>query len=78
MVAHITDEWIRLLKPLEVTETHVVVNVTNGTYGIVKRMEKSFNPTGGQVLLFLMRPGSKRQILNVITAPANVPLREVK
>ncbi|XP_070683905.1 NACHT, LRR and PYD domains-containing protein 1b allele 5-like [Pempheris klunzingeri] len=84
-VVHLTDDGMSILQPLEVTETHVVVNTPQLTvFGIVWDIIKRFKnfmtkPVCGQILLFL-RPVNRRgrHILSVILLPSNVPLQEVK
>lgn len=80
-VAHFSDEGMSLMKPLEITETHVVVNVPHlSAFGlvldIIKRILNIHKPISGQVLLF-HRPMQNRK-LNVFLLPENVPLPEVK
>ncbi|XP_039889494.1 NACHT, LRR and PYD domains-containing protein 12-like [Simochromis diagramma] len=81
-VVHITDDGMSIIQPLEITETHVVVDVPHlSAFGLVwDLVERFFNymtkPIRGQVLLFLRnRP---RPILSVMLLPGNVPLHDVK
>ncbi|CAI5678942.1 unnamed protein product [Oreochromis niloticus] len=81
-VVHITDDGLSIIQPLEITETHVVVDVPHlSAFGLVwDLVERFFNymtkPVRGQVLLFLRnRP---RPILSVMLLPGNVPLHDVK
>ncbi|XP_041824000.1 NACHT, LRR and PYD domains-containing protein 1b allele 3-like [Melanotaenia boesemani] len=77
-VAHITDDdGMNILKPLEITDTHVVVKVPHlSNFGLlwdtVKRFLKINLPVNGQVLLFHRSP-----ILDVLLLPENIPLPEV-
>ncbi|XP_041823962.1 NACHT, LRR and PYD domains-containing protein 7-like isoform X2 [Melanotaenia boesemani] len=84
-VVHISDDGMSRLKPLEITDTHVVVNVTHlSAFGLVinflKRLWNNTKPVKGQVLLFLRPPNikTKTQNLNVFLLPCNVPVEEVK
>lgn len=73
-VAHITGARLNFLKPLEITDTHVVVDVPHlSAFGLVV----DFMPINGQVLLFLRPPNKKYQVLDVILLPHNIPLSEV-
>ncbi|XP_030584045.1 NACHT, LRR and PYD domains-containing protein 3-like [Archocentrus centrarchus] len=81
-VVHITDDGMSIIQPLEITETHVVVDVPHlSAFGIVWDLTARFfnygtKPIRGQVLLFLRnRP---RLILSVMLLPGNVPLHDVK
>ncbi|XP_039470008.1 NACHT, LRR and PYD domains-containing protein 12-like isoform X2 [Oreochromis aureus] len=81
-VVHITDDGLSIIQPLEITETHVVVDVPHlSAFGLVWDLTKRFfnymtKPVRGQVLLFLRnRP---RPILSVMLLPGNVPLHDVK
>uniref|UniRef100_UPI0037E93EA3 NACHT, LRR and PYD domains-containing protein 12-like n=1 Tax=Semicossyphus pulcher TaxID=241346 RepID=UPI0037E93EA3 len=84
-VLHITDDGMSVIRPLEITETHVVVETPHlSAFGIVWDLVKRFmnfmtTPVRGQVLLFL-RPAYRGMhlILSVILLPGNVPLQEVK
>ncbi|XP_070784623.1 caspase recruitment domain-containing protein 8-like [Enoplosus armatus] len=81
-VVHIADDGMSILKPLEITDTHVVVSVPHlSAFGIVWDIVKRLwtKPVIGQVLLFLGPPNPKtqRQKLNVLLLPSNIPLDEV-
>ncbi|XP_053193385.1 NACHT, LRR and PYD domains-containing protein 1 homolog [Scomber japonicus] len=80
-VVHITDDGMSILEPLEITDTHVVVNVPHFSllgliWDVVKRL---LNITiRGQVLLFLRPPDDDDdQILDVFLLQGNIPLSEV-
>ncbi|KAM7418373.1 hypothetical protein PAMA_015816 [Pampus argenteus] len=84
-VVNISDDGVNIIQPLEVTETHVVVDIPHlSAFGIVWDLIKRFTnfmtkPVNGQVLLFLRPPlRSGKQIISVILLPSNVPLLEVK
>ncbi|XP_062273930.1 uncharacterized protein LOC133979436 [Scomber scombrus] len=83
-VVHITDDGMSILESLEITDTHVVVNVSHfSVFGLVwNRIKRLLNipmPVSGQVLLFLRAPNpkTKRQYLDVFLLPRNIPLQEV-
>ncbi|XP_074549433.1 uncharacterized protein LOC141807369 isoform X3 [Halichoeres trimaculatus] len=77
-VAHATDHGKSFLKPLEITDTHVVVNVPKlSTFGLVwdfieKSLENSL--VNGLVLLFLRPPGDGHQVLDVFLVPENTDM----
>eukprot|EP00064_Thunnus_orientalis_P024307 superscaffoldBa00010228_g24593 len=80
-VVHISDDGMSFLEPLEITDTHVVVDVSHlSVFGLVLETIKRFfspNPIRGQVLLF-HRPAYKKQSpkLNMFLLPDNVPVPE--
>ncbi|XP_067308702.1 NACHT, LRR and PYD domains-containing protein 1 homolog isoform X2 [Pseudorasbora parva] len=80
-VAHLTGGNIAIMQPLQVTETHVMIDIRDlSLFGAIKRMFFPPSPICGQVLVFL-RPLTVRQrenILDVHLLPWNVPLSEVK
>ncbi|XP_028266242.1 NACHT, LRR and PYD domains-containing protein 1b allele 1-like isoform X2 [Parambassis ranga] len=81
-VAHFSDDGFCILEPLEVTDTHVVVDVPHlSPFGLVwDAITRFLNiQRAGQVLLF-HRPAHMRpsQRLNVFLLPENAPLEEVK
>ncbi|XP_056600682.1 NACHT, LRR and PYD domains-containing protein 1b allele 2-like isoform X2 [Triplophysa dalaica] len=83
-VAHFTNGTVEILQPLKVTETHVIISITELCwFGIIKKLKKKMfpgAPTCAQVLLFL-RPitvAQNQKILNVYLLPGNVPLPEVQ
>ncbi|XP_056227489.1 uncharacterized protein LOC130166142 isoform X13 [Seriola aureovittata] len=83
-VVHISDDGMSILKPREITDTHVIVDIPHlSAFGLVWDIIKRFlnigKPIRGQVLLF-RQPTYKRQSrkLNVFLLPDNVPVQEVK
>ncbi|XP_067341592.1 NACHT, LRR and PYD domains-containing protein 12-like isoform X3 [Channa argus] len=80
-VAQIIDDGMNFLEPLEITDTHVIVQVPRlSAYGVVWDLVKRFlKPVSSQILLFLQPPNSKtqKQNLNVLLLPINIPLDEV-
>ncbi|XP_053183734.1 NACHT, LRR and PYD domains-containing protein 1a-like [Scomber japonicus] len=82
-VVHITDDGMSILEPLEITDTHVVVNVPHFSllglvWDVVMRFVNIIRPIRGQVLLFLRPPDDDDdQILDVFLLQSNIPLSEV-
>ncbi|XP_029380343.1 NLR family CARD domain-containing protein 3-like, partial [Echeneis naucrates] len=83
-VVHITDDGMSFLKPLEITDTHVIVKVSHlSAFGLVwlgemlQRLLNNKKPICGQLLLFLRPPARDIQILDVFLMPSNLPLSEV-
>ncbi|KAK2817503.1 hypothetical protein Q5P01_025694 [Channa striata] len=83
-VVHITGDGMSILKPLDITSTHVVVDVPHlSAFGLVieviKRLLNIQNPISGQILLF-HRPvfAGKSRKVNVFLLPENIPLQEVR
>ncbi|XP_026147930.1 NACHT, LRR and PYD domains-containing protein 12-like [Mastacembelus armatus] len=83
-VIHITDEGLSILKPLEITDTHVIVKVPHlSAFGLVKdlwnRLWNNTSPVSGQVLLFCqpLPKRTRKQNVNVFLLPSNIPLKEV-
>ncbi|KAK2815557.1 hypothetical protein Q5P01_026024 [Channa striata] len=83
-VVHITNDGLNVIQPLEVTDTHVVIDIAHlSAFGVVWDLVKRFmnfmtTPVSGQVLLFLRPAHRAHLILSVILLPSNVPLHEVK
>ncbi|XP_067456433.1 NACHT, LRR and PYD domains-containing protein 12-like isoform X2 [Thunnus thynnus] len=82
-VVHITDDGMSILEPLEITDTHVVVNVPHlSAFGLVwdfvMRFVNITRTISGQVLLFLRPPDTHDRILDVFLLQDNIPLSEVK
>ncbi|XP_073714424.1 NACHT, LRR and PYD domains-containing protein 1 homolog [Misgurnus anguillicaudatus] len=80
-VAHITGDNVEVLQPLNVSSTHVIINITEfSLFGLIKKIIYPESPVRSQVLFFV-RPTSvkqKEKILDVHLLPRNVPLSEVK
>ncbi|XP_047434157.1 uncharacterized protein LOC125003933 [Mugil cephalus] len=81
-VVHITDDGMSIIQPVEISETHVIVDIPHlSAFGIVWDLVKRFKnfitkPVKGQVLMFLQHEPCR--IIHVILLPNNVPLQEVK
>lgn len=83
-VVHISDGEMEILKPLIITDTHVIVEVTHlSSFGLVWEMLTSLwnqeKTVLGQVLLFLCPPNPEKhtQNINVFLLPRNIPVKEV-
>ncbi|XP_076730362.1 uncharacterized protein LOC143412701 [Maylandia zebra] len=84
-VVHISDGEMNVLKPLKITDTHVIVEFPHlSSFGlvwdIIRRFWNKEKPVLGQVLLFLRLPNPKtqKQNLNVFLLPSNIPVEEVR
>ncbi|XP_044195675.1 uncharacterized protein LOC122972555 [Thunnus albacares] len=81
-VAHIADDGMSILEPLEITDTHVVVNVPHlSAFGLLWKLVRFLKipiEIRGQVLLFLRPLDKHLQKLNVFLLPGNVDLDKVK
>ncbi|XP_075333111.1 NACHT, LRR and PYD domains-containing protein 1-like [Odontesthes bonariensis] len=82
-VAHISDsDGMTILKPLKITDTHVVVNVPHlSSLGLLwdalLRFLKITEPVNGQILLFLRTPVREPRTLDVFVLQENIPVSEV-
>ncbi|XP_039646758.1 caspase recruitment domain-containing protein 8-like isoform X2 [Perca fluviatilis] len=82
-VVHLTDDGMSILELLQITDTHVVVNVPHlSVFGLIWDVLTRLwtIPVSGQVLLFLRQPNpaTQRQKLNMLLLPRNIPLDTVK
>lgn len=84
-VIHISnDDELSILKPLKITDTHVIVKVTDlSAFGLVwdffKSLTERKNPVASQVLLYLgpLNPKAQNQKLYVFLLPRNTPIHQV-
>ncbi|XP_008304199.1 NACHT, LRR and PYD domains-containing protein 1-like [Stegastes partitus] len=79
-VVHFTDEGMSMLKPLQITDTHVVVEVAHlSLFGLIwNTIERTLSlPVRGQVVLFLRPPGRAPRTLHVFLLQKNVPVEQV-
>ncbi|KAM9346928.1 LOW QUALITY PROTEIN: NACHT, LRR and PYD domains-containing protein 1-like [Symphorus nematophorus] len=81
-VAHITEDGMIILEPLQITDTHVVVQVPHfSAFGLIWDLVQRFLnlslPINSQVLLFLRPPDIGYPVLDVFLLPGNVPVHEV-
>ncbi|XP_042070878.1 NACHT, LRR and PYD domains-containing protein 1 isoform X1 [Haplochromis burtoni] len=80
-VAHVFDDGISILKPMRITDTHVIVNVSHlSAFGLIWNfVKKSFKiPEAGQVLLFLRFKDTVPLKINVFLLHERIHLSEVK
>ncbi|XP_051813912.1 NACHT, LRR and PYD domains-containing protein 12-like [Acanthochromis polyacanthus] len=79
-VVHFTDDGISILKPLQITDTHVVVEVAHlSLFGLILDPVKRWLslPVNGQVVLFLRPPMRGPRTLDVFLLQKNVPVSQV-
>ncbi|XP_067434666.1 caspase recruitment domain-containing protein 8-like [Thunnus thynnus] len=79
-VAHVDDEDIEFITPHQITETHVIINITGFSgFGNVKDENSPPDPVRAMVLLFYRPPTDPdpESVLNVLLLPKNVVLRDV-
>ncbi|XP_040921615.1 caspase recruitment domain-containing protein 8-like isoform X2 [Toxotes jaculatrix] len=79
-VAHVNDEGVEFLSPHQITETHVIINITGlSGFGNVKDEDSAPVPVRAMVLLFY-RPSTDpdlESLINVLLLPRNVVLLDV-
>ncbi|XP_027015301.2 uncharacterized protein LOC113650930 [Tachysurus fulvidraco] len=75
--AQVTGGKVEIFQPVEVTDTHVIIEVKQvpSGFGVLKLYPFSGNPIRAQVLLFYDQSLTK---LNIHVLPANVPVEEVQ
>ncbi|XP_067434966.1 caspase recruitment domain-containing protein 8-like [Thunnus thynnus] len=79
-VAHVDDEGIEFITPHQITETHVIINITGfSSFGNVKDEDSPPDPVRALVLLFYRPPTypDPESLINVLLLPKNVVLRDV-
>ncbi|KAM3593015.1 uncharacterized protein V6R79_004071 [Siganus canaliculatus] len=79
-VAHVTDEGVDFLRPQQVTETHLVLNISGfSAYGNVKEADSPPGPVRALVLLFYRPPAQEEpeSVLKVLLLPGNVVVFDV-
>ncbi|XP_076849451.1 NACHT, LRR and PYD domains-containing protein 1b allele 3-like isoform X2 [Brachyhypopomus gauderio] len=80
-VAHFTDDNIEILKPLKVTDTHVIIRVQGlSLFGPLINLIFYSRPISAQVLLFYKEMNGQkiRNKLLIHLLPENVPVEEVE
>ncbi|CAB1319043.1 unnamed protein product [Coregonus sp. 'balchen'] len=80
-VAHVMDDSLEFIRDVQITDKHVILNITGfSAYGVVKEDDSPTVPIRALVLLFYKPPvvPKKRSILNVLLLPRNVMIREVQ
>ncbi|XP_036416601.1 NACHT, LRR and PYD domains-containing protein 1b allele 2-like [Colossoma macropomum] len=81
VVAHFTGDNTEIIQPLNVTNTHVIINIQGlSLFGLLKKMILHPSPINAQVLLFYkeIMDKQRRKQLNIHLLPGNVPDKEVK
>ncbi|XP_060920588.1 uncharacterized protein LOC132994325 [Labrus mixtus] len=79
-VAHVNEEGIEFIVPHNITETHVIINISGFSgFGIVKEEDSPPDPVRALVLLFYRPPANPdpSSLLKVLLLPTNVVLRDV-
>ncbi|KAK2859772.1 hypothetical protein Q5P01_004392 [Channa striata] len=81
-VVHVSEDGMDVLDPLQITDTHVVVNVPHlSLYGLVwdfiGRFRNTTEPVKSQVLVFRQPPYGEAQTLYVFLLQNNIPLQQV-
>uniref|UniRef100_A0A668RNJ9 Uncharacterized protein n=1 Tax=Oreochromis aureus TaxID=47969 RepID=A0A668RNJ9_OREAU len=79
-VAHVNDEGIEFITPHQITESHIVINITGFSgYGNVRDENSPPDPVQALVLLFYKLPvdSDLTSFLSVLLLPKNVVLRDV-
>ncbi|KAK2859791.1 hypothetical protein Q5P01_004411 [Channa striata] len=82
-VVHVSEDGMDVLDPLQITDTHVVVNVPHlSLYGLVwdfiGRFRNTTEPVKSQVLVFRQPPYGEAQTLYVFLLQNNIPLQQVE
>lgn len=80
-VAHVTDESVEFIEPDQVTQTHVVLNISGfSAYGNVKDEDSPPEPVRALVLLFYKPPQDPdlRSVLSVLLLPRNVVFHKMR
>ncbi|XP_063340660.1 NACHT, LRR and PYD domains-containing protein 1b allele 3-like [Pelmatolapia mariae] len=78
-VAHVKDEGIEFISPHQITESHVVINITGFSgYGHVKDEDSPPDPVQALILLFYKSPDADlRSVLSVFMLPRNIVFRKI-
>ncbi|XP_060776912.1 NLR family CARD domain-containing protein 3-like isoform X4 [Neoarius graeffei] len=81
-VAHFIEGNVEIIQPLEITNTHVILEVQGlSLFGLIIKRIFGENPISAQVLLFYNEKTGKkerRRELNIHLLPGNVPVEEVQ
>ncbi|XP_053198781.1 NACHT, LRR and PYD domains-containing protein 1b allele 2-like [Scomber japonicus] len=80
-VAHVIEEGIEFITPHKITETHVIINITEFSgFGMVKDEDSPPDPVEARVLLFYRPPTDPdpESVLNVLLLPKNIVLHDVQ
>ncbi|XP_062297402.1 NACHT, LRR and PYD domains-containing protein 1b allele 3-like [Scomber scombrus] len=79
-VAHVIDEGIEYITPHNITETHVIITITEFSgFGNVKDEDSTSDQIRALVLLFYRPPTDPdpESVLNVLLLPKNIVMRDV-
>uniref|UniRef100_A0A4W5LE35 FIIND domain-containing protein n=1 Tax=Hucho hucho TaxID=62062 RepID=A0A4W5LE35_9TELE len=80
-VAHVTDDIIEFIPPHDITETHIIINISGFcAYGLTKDKDAPVFPIKAQVLLFYQPSDDPEleSVLHVLLLPRNVVLMKVQ
>ncbi|XP_053340957.1 uncharacterized protein LOC128511934, partial [Clarias gariepinus] len=80
-VAHVTGRNVEIIQPLQVTDTHVIIDVQGfSLFGLLRDLIFKDYPIEAQVLVFDMNLKGKhrKNKLHMHLLPGNVPAEEVK
>ncbi|CAK6982925.1 NACHT%2C LRR and PYD domains-containing protein 1b allele 3-like, partial [Scomber scombrus] len=78
--AHVNDEGIEFITPHKITETHVIINITElSGFGNVKDKDSPPDPVRALVLLFYRPPtdADPESVLSVLLLPKNIVMPDV-
>lgn len=79
-VAHVDHEGLEFIRPEQITETHIVINITGfSAFGNVKDVDSPADPVRALVLLFYKLPAEPDadHLINVLLLPKNVAIGDV-
>ncbi|XP_068998213.1 caspase recruitment domain-containing protein 8-like [Embiotoca jacksoni] len=80
-VAHVNEDGVEFIEPRQITETHVIIDITGlSAFGNVRDQDAPPAPVHALVLLFYQPPRhySARSLLNVLLLPRNIVIRDVQ
>ncbi|KAF5889630.1 NACHT, LRR and PYD domains-containing protein 1b allele 2-like [Clarias magur] len=80
-VAHVIGGNVEIIQPLQVTDTHVIIDIHNlSCFGLLRALLFQAYPIKAQVLLFYKKLNGKhrKSKLNIHLLPGNVPVVEVR
>ncbi|XP_047665320.1 uncharacterized protein LOC113650939 isoform X2 [Tachysurus fulvidraco] len=80
-VAHVTGGKVKILQPLKVTDTHVIVQIHGlSLFALIKALLFQAYPIRAQVLLFCKKVTGNHRMnkLHIHLLPVNVPVKEVQ
>ncbi|GAA6102254.1 uncharacterized protein LOC113650939 isoform X2 [Tachysurus ichikawai] len=80
-VAHVTGGNVKIVQPLKVTDTHVIIQIHGlSLFGLIKALLFRAFPIRAQVLLFCKKVTGDHRMnkLHIHLLPGNVPVKEVQ